>query len=223
MPEFHAIRIACCLAELWLISRRPGRWITALLLASAAFHAIPAAMFSPWWLRAVQTPLLAALLALSIAVSFSMFGWYDMRWHLLAAAVAGGCIPVLAGWLWNPENWYQAMMLVRQYAVIALATGFWLAWAWVRHLEPVEGQQAAPLGLWLLWLAAGIPEAISTKGGMLWAVLPWHDGLGYWRLANALALAVRLTVVIAWAVSLRQPSDASRDPRFDSRGLIASQ
>ena len=78
------------------------------------------------------------------------------------------------------------------------------------------------LGLFLAWLAVGIPEAISTKGGLLWAVLPWHDGLIYWRIANAAALLVRLAVVTAWAVSLRQPIAASPDPKADSRVIAAS-
>lgn len=122
MPEFHILRIACACGEVWLASLRPGRWLSVLLLVSAAWHAIPAQVYSPLWLRSVQMPVLVLLLVLSSVISLHVFGWMDRidRRYLLMAAIGAGGIPVLAGWKWGPENCYQAVMLARQYVVMGV-------------------------------------------------------------------------------------------------------
>lgn len=202
-------------------------WFLALLWASAAAHFAPAFIWSAAWRQAVQTPALFAILTLSALVSIDLFAFLRIRVYraerrlLFAAAVASGLIPVVAGWIWRPEDWYQSAMLIRQYVVILLTVATAVAWLWVAQLQPVEEMPAvvwihAPL--WLCWLLAGICEAISTKGGLLWLFVPWKGNLTAWRVANDGAIAARIVLMVLWCVNLRRLPYAVRASESARRG-----
>lgn len=218
MPLFHALRFTLAVTELYLLATilrlKLGYlwWFTVLLWISATAHLIPAAPLSPEWQAYIQTPVLAVLLALSVATSFDLFRFLRVcmfpgeRRLMLALSVTVGLVPIVAGWIWNPEDWYQSAMLARQYLLIGITCATITAWWWCVHSRPVGN--LPPLikahgRLWMLWLLAGIPDAISAKGGLLWSACRWKGGMHMWLMANDGTVAMRVVLMVSWVICLR--------------------
>ena len=238
MTEFHILRFASGALEsiliIIIIRQRVGYlWRFMLLLwTSATAHIIPSLMWSAAWRERIQTPLLTVIFLLATASTFDLFRFLRPRTFpgerrlILAASVAAGLVPVVAGWYWKPETWYQGAMLARQYLWILLLVGTCTAWICIRHLRPVQIPDLCSIHaiLWMGWLLAGIPEVCSAKGGLLWMLFPWNGGLTIWRTANDATLTARAVLIVVWAASLlRRKIVYAQEPLDDSPVLAASR
>ncbi len=180
-------------------------WFSLYAIGSALFNAFPAFPRALWWQSWVQFPYVVISLPLMIAATVELFAFLPRRTFpqerklLLVGSVVAGCLPVSLARGGTPEDTYQVVMIVRQYLLVALATAGASAWWWVtrRRTLQIPPQVRVHGNLWCLWLALAAVLSATTKGGLVWQVLPWRGGL--WRdLVNALLIGQVLVMSGIW-------------------------
>ena len=67
---------------------------------------------------------------------------------MLACGTTVGVSICLAGWLWMPENWFQAMVTIREYAYVTLVGITVFSWIWLRWIRPIPVALMMPAWCW---------------------------------------------------------------------------
>lgn len=189
-----------------------------LMVASGVFNLAPAFPTDEMWKHWVQVPSYAVLLALTIAASVEVFAFTRRRtyprerWMMLAASLALGGAVVVAGWVWEPETWYQAFMIGRQYVLILLTVGYSAAWVWVTCGRPVhiEAQIETHGTFWCVWLMAAALLSSTTKGGLWWQFFAWDGGQEIWRLTSGALMLAQIWLCVGMGINLRRWRGAVR-------------
>ncbi len=232
MLEFQLIRAALGLLQLcivWMILRRNIGyvwWFAVMTGTSALYNLVPSYPYSDAWKHWVQTPVLMVTLALSVLATLEIFAFMRRRTFaeerslLLAWGIVLAAGPVMLAWLWTPANWYQAVMVLRQYALMGLTTGYAGAWLWVTWIRPlrIEQQIEEHGSLWLGWLAAASILSSTTTGGLFWLVAPRDEWT--WRFVTGLALCAQCWTCAGvvlnlkrWRTVLGEIPDGQPDPQ----------
>ncbi len=198
-----------------------------------AFLVSPAFVDNPGWLRLIQTPFAFFRLALAAAASVEVF-WFMAaetypaeRRRLLAAALAIGAIPVWASWRFRPENWYQAGMIIREYALMWLTVSFLVAWLWVRWLRPVRTSLVISHHgtLWAMMISASAVTATMVKGGLFWIGMEWRGASDEWQFYGSVALMVQIWICVGFLLNLLnwptgEASPGARPAYLNLRNLL---
>ncbi len=218
MPEYHVIRAILGLAQLctvWMIRRRDVGylwWFGCLMFLSGAWNIAPAFPDQPFWRYWTQVPVTVGMLVLTVAATTEIFAFMRRRtfhaermllldWSVVLAGLAIAC-----SWIWSAENWYQGVMIGRQYALIGLTAGFAGAWAWVMWLRPlrIESSIRHHGDMWTLWLVCSSVLASTTKGGIFWHLFPWQGSELTWRLASDMLLFGQIWCCVGFLINLYQ-------------------
>lgn len=150
MPEYQYLRYALAALQLCACVQIFRRRITYLavfaccLFADALSNCISQDLMRSGYWRRVWLPLAIINLAMRFATSIDLFAFLrgrmiqEERRLLLAWAALVGALMIGCGWVWVPKNWFQGFATVRQYLMIGLSVGTVAAWAYVRHLRPVQ-------------------------------------------------------------------------------------
>jgi hypothetical protein len=189
------------------------------MAVSGAWNLAPAMPNNETWKYLLQIPYTLIALGLTIAATVEIFAFMrrktfrEERILLLRLALLLAAIPVAATFFWSAQNWYQAVMIGRQYALIGLTGGFTGAWVWVTWLRPIrmESQIENHGDLWILWLACAAILATTTKGGIFWALFPREGGEMIWRLSSDALLFGQLWCCAGFALNLYQWRSNSAD------------
>ncbi len=232
MLEFHVLRAVLGGMQLflvWMILRRNIGyiwWFAVLAGLSSVYNLVPSYPYSDAWKHWVQTPVLMAMLALSILATLEIFAFMRRRTFaeeralLLAWGIVLAAAPVVLAWLWTPANWYQAVMILRQYALMGLTTGYAGAWLWVTFMRPlrIERQIEEHGNLWLAWLLASSVLSSTTTGGLFWTIAPRDEWT--WRFVTGLMLCAQCWTcagvalnLMHWRPVLDETLAVSRDPQ----------
>ncbi len=218
MTAYDLLRLALGIAQLavaWLVWHRSAGYICFSFLfamfGGGVYAVAPAYPQSELWKQGVQVPIYAALLAFTIASTIDVYAFLRRRtfprerWLLLAFACALGAAVVAAGWWWHPTNWYQSIMLIRQYTLIGLCMGNFAAWYWVSHARPVpmEAQTEAHGVLWCVWLVCAALASSTTTGGLWRLASPMTTG-AMWREMGCFLMAAQILVCAGFALNLRR-------------------
>jgi hypothetical protein len=217
MIEFHALRASLGLMQLAIVATLIHRDIGyllrfgALMFASAAMNLVPAHPEDESWKYFLQMPAYLVILAITIDATLEMFAFLrrrtfiEERLALLSFAGIVGLIPVWICWTWPGDNWYQSAMLLRQYFLMWVASGFLAAWCWLRGARPIHmSQHIEDHGeLWALWLMASAVLASTTKYGVLWKFAQWQGGSALWRIATDVALVAQAGICGGFLFNLR--------------------
>lgn len=192
-------------------------WMLLLFLYwDGIAHLMPAELDNPMWWRYAWAPLAILRLALAAGVSVDLFRFLHARTHRaerrLIGALAGSAagLLIVAGWDWTPENWFQAVAAIRQYALLGLAAGTSAAWAYLSTIRPIDAPSLVRrhARLWCAWLWLSVAGASTAKGGLWWRIYRWEDGAGTWRAGADAVLVCMLILILGWWVSLRTPRSA---------------
>ncbi len=192
-------------------------------LLAGIFGIFPAFPAEEWWKYYVQFPILAIGLPLILLSSIDVFGFlprhtYPQERALLAAgAFLVGMVPVVTGWLWLPENWYQAFMLSRQFALVAISTAYWAAWLWVSWIRPVQipVDIRAHGWIWGAWLSVMVVMASTTKGGLWWVMFRWSGAESIWLAVFYVTAAAQIIIICLLGLNLRRWPAVPRAGRRD--------
>lgn len=216
MPEYHVLRAVAALMAAGVATQSRGslRWYFWL---QAVFSGVPAWVESDAWKLYCLVPLVMATGVAATVVTI-MGLWRSAvsgreRGLLLAWCGCMGGALALSGWIWAPERWFQALMLGRQYGLLALAAGGTAGWCYLRHLRPLAAITGASCW-WCCWLWVSFGLSATTKGGLLWSIVPWDGGLPWWRGVSGVGLVFQI-VLMATALNLR---GRSREPLPGARG-----
>lgn len=228
MSEYYALRIALGIAEgalfLLLFRRTVPRyllWFCLFLLVSSLNDLAPAWVWSATWWRSIELP--SGLLRLGIAILVTIEPlWYlrdrmyrRERHLLLSWAASTASALVLIAWIWHPENAFQASEIARQYALMVLAIGTSIVWTYLTWLRPINLPPGMALhGLqWSLWLILAFCLSTTTKGGLAWRFVEWHDGLWWWRAVSDTSLVPQIGLLVWWFFRFRHfPKTAPAPP-----------
>ncbi len=216
MPEYHAIRTLLGIAQLctvWMIRRRDVGylwWFGCLMFLSGAWNLAPSFPLNDAWKHWIQVPATIIILAMSVMATLEIFAFMQKRtFHaermlLLDWSVVMAGLAIAASWFWEAENWYQAVMIARQYALIGLTAGFYGAWLWVTWLRPmhIESQIESHGDMWILWLFCATALSTTTKGGIFWALFPREGGEMIWRLSSDALMLAQLFCCESFALNL---------------------
>ena len=225
MLEYHALRAVLGLAQLvlvWGIRRRDIGylwWFGCLMYANGIFNLLPALPRATEWKHWIQIPMSIGTLALTIAATVEIFAFMRRRTFpqerslLLCWAIVLAAIPVSAGWIWDAENWYQAVMIGRQYTLIGLACGFAGAWTWITWIRPIRIEHPIEHhgDMWFLWLVCSALLSTTTKGGIFWRLFPWDGGESIWRLSSDGLLIAQVWCAVGFALNLYHWRSGSPD------------
>ncbi len=217
MTDYQILRLVLGVAEsivAYMVVRRSVGYCFGcgiLMFFSAAYNISPSYVNEDFWKHYIQTPCLLFLLALTASATLDIFAFLRRRTFprergmLLTASVTIGCVPVFAGWMWHPENLYQALMIARQYILIGLAAGYASAWIWVTCARPVAMEKGLRWHgrIWTVWLSCAAVLATTTKGGLWWQVFKWEDGENSWRAASDVLLLGQITLCVMMVVNLQ--------------------
>lgn len=215
--DYSSIRLALGLAQLavaWLVWRRSVGYTFGfmfLMVAGGIFNVAPAIPTDEIWKHWVQVPSYGVLLAFTIAATIEAYAFLRRRtfprerWLILAFSAVLGAAVVLAGWRWQPDNWYQAVMLARQYALLALCIGHCVAWFWVTIGRPVrmEDQTETHGTLWCVWLLCAALTASTTTGGLWRIAAPMTTG-AEWRQIGCVLMVAQALICVMFALNLRR-------------------
>ncbi len=185
-------------------------WFAVLSALSGVYNLVPSYPYSDIWKHWIQTPVLMVTLALSILATFEIFAFMRRRTFaeeralLLAWGIVLAAAPVVLAWLWTPANWYQAVMVLRQYVLMGLTTGYAGAWLWVTWVRPlrIERQIEEHGSLWLAWLAASSVLSSTTTGGLFWLLAPRDEWT--WQYATGLALCAQCWTCVGVVINLKR-------------------
>jgi hypothetical protein len=213
----------------WLILRRDIGyiwWFAVLAGFNGVFNLLPSYPYSATWKHWIQTPVLMVSLALTILATLEIFAFMRRRTFpqeralLLAWGIVLAATPVMVAWIWTPANWYQAMMILRQYALIGLTSGYCGAWLWVTWMRPlrIERQIEEHGNLWLAWLAASSVLSSTTTGGLFWLFSPRDEWT--WKFVTGLGLCAQcwtcagvMLNLKSWRTVLAEIPDDIPDPQ----------
>lgn len=204
------------------------------MFLSGIWNIAPAFPRNEVWKHWLQIPVTVATLALTIAATVEIFAFMRRRTFreerilLARMALIIAAIPIVAGWFWAAENWYQAVMIARQYAFVGLTAGFAGAWVWVTDVRPIriESPIESHGDLWILWLFDAAALSSTTKGGIFWQVFPREGGEPIWRLASDALLFAQIWCCIGFALNLyhwRSTLSSIPNDLFDPQVLGLSQ
>ncbi len=207
MLEFHLLRAALGLLQLAIVGVLLHRDIGYLLrfgvlmFASAAMNLAPAHPTDQTWKFFVQVPAFAVILVMTIDATLELFAFLrrrtfiEERTALLIFSSIAGLVPVWVFWQWPGENWYQNIMLLRQYALMWVATGFIVAWCWLRAVRPIHlCIQTADHGeFWGAWLVTAAMSS-TTKYGALWRFAQWQGNDVLWRVTSDAVLLCQVCI-----------------------------
>jgi hypothetical protein len=208
MFEFHLMRTALGLIQLGIVAVLLHRDIGYLLrfgvlmFASAAMNLAPAHPTDDTWKYFVQVPAYAAILAMTIDATLEFFAFLrrrtfiEERSALLVFASIVGLIPVWVLWTWPGENWYQNAMLIRQFVLIWLASGFVVSWCWLRAVRPIHASvHICDQGeFWGIWLVSAAALSSTTKYGVLWKFAQWQGNETLWRVTSDAVLLAQICI-----------------------------
>lgn len=179
---------------------------------SATYHISPSFPRDAAWKYAIQTPYVIALLWLTIAATLEIFAFLKRktfpreRGLLFTASAAIGVMPVMAGWIWHPENPYQALMIARQYVLIGFAAGYASAWTWVTCVRPVKMSASlrAHGRLWRSWLIVSAALSSTAKGGLWWRLFDWSGGERAWSIGSSAMMLAQIFLCVLFVLNLRK-------------------
>lgn len=178
-PAYHLLRLILGVLCLF-VGRRTRFWYFGY---SGIALLIPAAVYDPVYWRILWLPIetVRLLLAISLSISLVMDACFliydDERDMIMAFSVTAGVAICLAGWLWMPQNWFQSMVTIRQYAYLALLGMTVGSWVWLRWIRPV--QMALIMPCWSWWVIFSALMSAGGMGGLLWTVLPMKQEVWY--------------------------------------------
>jgi hypothetical protein len=239
MMEYQILRGSLGLLQVgivWILRKKNIEHmpkLCALMSLSAVLNLCPAFPNSPLWKHYVQTPAFLFILCLTGAATVEFFGFLKSRTFIeervaLArwAATVGG-ISVWLFWSgWHPENWYQGIMLARQYVMVWLMGSFAAGWCWLVALRPIHMQlQTADHGQWWGgWLLLSSALAGTTKWGIVWRFIEWEGWEISWRTVSDCLIGAQIFVAAAIAVNLwywreDAPSVCAQDDLDDLQSL----
>lgn len=216
MPEYHILRAVLGLMQFAiavLIVRRDVGYLFSFgvyMYVSFALNIAPALPTSEAYKLAVQIPAFVLLVILTIAASIELFTFLYRRTFrrervlLVYCAAILAAVPITCGWIWRVENPYQAMMVIRQYALIGVTVATSFAWYWVRHIRPVKIEPQVSLQgvFWCCWIATTALLSTSTKGGLLWLAVNWEGGEGAWRYFSDVMLLGQILLCACFTINL---------------------
>ncbi len=216
MLEFHLLRGVLGLMQLAIVAVMLHRDVGYLLrfgclmFASAAVNLIPAHPDDAMWKYYVQIPAYAVILVLAIDSTFEFFAFLrrrtfaEERIALLTFAGIVGLIPVWLFWTFPGETWYQNVMLLRQYTLMALSAGFMVSWVWLRAVRPIHAsRQIVDHGeFWGLWLITSALLASTTKYGALWKFAQWKGGDVLWQVSTEVVLLAQICICCGFIFNL---------------------
>ncbi len=226
MAEFHTLRVVLGLAQLVICAvlwRKSVGYLFkfgVLMFGSAALNLAPAHPMDNGWKYFIQIPAYAIAGVMTLDATLEIFAFMrrrtfiEERIALLTFAGIVGLIPVWVFWSWPGENWYQFVMLARQYYLMWLAAGYLAAWCWLRSARPIHmAMQVADHGeFWGCWLITSAALASTTKYGALWRFAKWAHGEGTWRVVSDAILLAQLCICCAFLFNLLNwKDDAARD------------
>lgn len=165
---------------------------------------IPAAVYSPQYWRILWLPIETVRLMLAVGLSVSTvmeacFMIYDReRDMMLAFGTTAGVAICLAGWLWMPENWFQSMVTIREYAYLVLACLMVCSWIWLRLVRPILLPLIMPCWSW--WVIFSALMAAGGMGGLLWTALPMKREI--WYAIGDIGLAAQALIAVILLMSL---------------------
>lgn len=211
----RAILAVAQLGVAWLVWRRSVGYTWAfmfLMVASGIFNLAPAHPDNEAWKHWVQVPSYGVLLALTVAATAEAYAFLRRhtfpreRWLILAMSSLLSAAVVVAGWAWRPENWYQAFMIARQYALVALCVAHSAAWQWVTCGRRVhmEVQTECHGTLWAIWLGCAALLSSTTKGGLWWMVFRWEGGVALWQVASGALMLAQIWLCAGFALNLQR-------------------
>ncbi len=217
MTDYQILRLCLGIAEsivAYMVVRKNIGYcfgLGILMFFSAAYNIAPSYAEEPLWKHYIQTPCLLLFLGLTVAVTLDQFAFLRRRTFprergmLFSSACAIGCVPISAGWIWHPDNSYQALMLARQYILIGLAAGYASAWVWVTAAKPVSMEQPVRRqgGIWVAWLAVASLLASTTQGGLWWQVFRRDGGESAWRIGSEVLMGVQIGLCVLMAINLQ--------------------
>lgn len=180
------------------------------MFASAALNLAPAHPNNQAWQQFVQVPAYLMIFVLTAEATIELFAFLrrrtfiEERSALIAFAAAIGCIPVWICWYWPGEDWYQSVLLVRQYALMWLTGGYWAAWCWLRAVRPIHMElQISDHGeFWGFWLLIATAHASTTKYGLLWRFAEWNGNAELWRITGDALTLLQLCICCGFMVNL---------------------
>ncbi len=216
MLEYNILRAWLGLMELgiiWVLLRKDIGYLWrfgVVMFASAAMHLAPVHPNSAAWQQFVQVPAYLLIFILTLEATFELFAFLrrrtflEERGALIAWASVVGLIPVWVCWRWPGDDWYQSVMLVRQYALMWLAAAYLAAWGWLRAMRPIHmEQQVADHGeFWVFWLLISAAHASTTKYGTLWAFMDWQGSYAIWRIVGDFLTLAQICVCCGFMVNL---------------------
>jgi hypothetical protein len=198
----------------------------ALMFACAAANLMPASPHDDAWKYFLQVPAYAVILVLTADATLEFFGFLksrtfiEERLALLTFAGFVGLIPVWIFWTWPGENWYQNVMLLRQYGLMALSAGFIVSWAWLRSVRPIHAsRRLVDHGeFWGLWLISAAVLSSTTKYGALWKFAQWKGAETLWQVATEVVLLSQVCICCGFLFNLwNWKADAARAESIDPR------
>jgi|KBSSwiStaDraftv2_1062776.scaffolds.fasta_scaffold56622_3 hypothetical protein len=229
MFEFHALRATLGLMQIgiiWVLLRRDIGYLWrfgVVMFASAAMNIAPSFPHDASWQMFVQIPAYLIIFILTAEATLELFAFLrrrtfiEERAALIAWAAMVGLIPVWICWWWPGDNWYQNVLLIRQYALMWLTGGYWAAWFWLRAARPIHMElQIADHGeFWGFWLLIATTHASTTKWGVFWRFLEWQGSADLWRIAGDFLTLTQICICCGFLVNLwrwKQDDDAAAVP-----------
>ncbi len=229
MFEYHALRATLGLLQigiLWILLKKDIGYLWRfgfVMFASAVMNLAPAHPNDRAWQQFVQTPVFLVLFILTAEATLELFAFLrrrtfvEERIALLAWSAVVGIIPVWICWYWPGDDWYQNVLLARQYALFWLAGGYWAAWFWLRAMRPVhiELQIAEHGQFWGFWLLFACAHASTTKYGAFWRFAAWGNSGELWRLTGDFLTLAQICICCGFAVNLwnwKQDADETAPP-----------
>jgi drug/metabolite transporter (DMT)-like permease len=113
----------------------------------------------------------------------------------------------------RPENSFQSFSVVREYGLLALATGFTVAWPSILKRAYLDRSERFRGYCWLAWNWCLFACSATTKHGIVWDLVSWQGNWQVWLWINCAAIAGMILAVSIWVLSLLQ------DPVEDWTGV----
>lgn len=236
MLVYQCFRIVVGVAELCLagliVKRNVGGLLTLALFLywTGVSDVIPAMVENPYWWRLVWLPLAAIRLILAVAVSLELIFTVrlkaERRWLFAFAGCIAGMIE-FAGWKFAPSNTFQALAILRQYALLGIAGASWSAWWYLRKIRQTDAASGWSFGsTWIAWSVVSFLGSVNTRGGLLWAVFEWKGGRTIWIAWSLGTMILNFTLIAIWwrcipssFRSAQRPRVLGEFPRFVLRSL----
>lgn len=159
----------------------------------------------------IQAPQMLMWLCLLVLTSGDLFRLLLSRTYIEERRALWGfscwtaCVLVGLGWIWRPENSFQALAIGVQYATLGTLISTITAWSIVAWRKPVDRLSRLTIlhgWLWCGWLGLATVSAATCKGGLYWMVMP---RLPAWYTTTRLSLLGCMCLLTsAYLLSLRK-------------------